>query len=156
MRRPLAHSDDACDRAPLSRPLPRVVLRFCQSGLLVQDSTHAVHKLLVSLGGRRDDVLDGWLFPFCSKPKVVIALRVGGFHDSYQVEDWAEVRLLLRTFRSGVLVTGQTLPVQHFLERQGGVWDHSLLAWYLEGFHTRQLRRMLWKCQAVEAIQEVD
>ena len=131
-------------------------MQFCSSGLLVQDDTDTLRRLLETLGGRRDAALNGWLFPFGYKYKIVIALRVGGYNDVVDVEDRAEVRLSLRALRSGVLVTGQTLPAQQFLQDQGGVWDCSHLGWFLEGFQKRQLRRKLWKCRAVEAIDEID
>ena len=66
---------------PVGRPLPKVVMQFCSSGLLVQDDTDTLRRLLETLGGRRDAALNGWLFPFGSKYKIVIALRVGGYRD---------------------------------------------------------------------------
>ena len=134
----------------------KVVLEFYTSGLMVKGDTDAVRKLLEALGGRWDDTMNGWLFPFGSKEKIIIGLRVCGHGDTVIVEDRAEVRLTLSTFQGGVLVAGQTLPVEKFLVGQGGVWNAMHQGWFLDGFQKRELRRRLWKCRVVEAIEEID
>ena len=105
-------------------------------------------------GGRPDDTTDAWLFPFHGKEKILIGMRVQP-HGDIIVEDHAEVRLNLSTLEGGVLVTGQTLPVEKFLKGRGGIWNASRRGWFFDGYDKVVLRKRLWKCRVVEAIDDI-
>ena len=133
----------------------KVSLEFHSCGLMVKGDTDVVRNVLKTLGGRWDDVMKAWLFPFDAKEKIIIGLRVCGHNDTITVEDRAEVRLTLSTFESGILVTGQTFPVKEFLKCRGGIWNATLKGWFFDGYEKVDLRRRLWKCRMVDAIDEI-
>ena len=137
------------------RARPKVFLEFHARGLMVKGDTYVVLNVLKTLGGRWDDMMNAWLFPFDGKEKIIIGLRVFGHGDTITVVDRAEVRLTLSTFEGGVLVTSQTCPVEKFLKRQGGIWNTIMKGWFFDGYEKVELRKRLWKCRDVGAIDEI-
>eukprot|EP00930_Biecheleria_cincta_P019715 TRINITY_DN14982_c0_g1_i1.p1 TRINITY_DN14982_c0_g1~~TRINITY_DN14982_c0_g1_i1.p1 ORF type:complete len:270 (-),score=52.26 TRINITY_DN14982_c0_g1_i1:211-1020(-) len=118
-----------------------LALRFHSRGLLVTGDTFPVKEELKALKGRWDAMLQGWLFPFDGKQKLLQGLRENGI--SASMDDRAKVSLVLGGCSQGISVSGETYPIREFLRESGGVWDSKLKGWAFKDVTSTQLAKQL-------------
>lgn len=118
-----------------------LALRFHSRGLLVTGNTFPLKEELKALKGRWDAMLQGWLFPFDGKHKLLQGLRETC--TSASIDDRAKVGLLLGVCSRGILVSGETYPIKEFLRESGGVWESKLRGWAFKDVTSAQLTKQL-------------